>query len=84
MCKNTSQPSFDPTLKRPGMGHRLRSPFRTNRFVTRTRLTRPIFQVYVRCMIPHKFFPSPPIPKWAMFAYAHKQPLLPILSLGRS
>ena len=26
------QPGFDPTLKRPGMGHRLCNPFRTTRF----------------------------------------------------
>ena len=32
MCKNTSQPGFDPTLKRPGKGHRLCNPFRTTRF----------------------------------------------------
>ena len=52
MCKNTSQPGFDPTLKRPGKGHRLYNPFRTTRFLTRThmgqartRLTQPVCQV---------------------------------------
>ena len=32
MCKNTGQPSFDPTLKRPGKGHRLCNLFRMTRF----------------------------------------------------
>ena len=37
MCKNTSQPGFDLTLKRPSKGHRLCNPFRT------TRLGQPVF-----------------------------------------
>ena len=32
MCKNMGQPGFDPTLKRPGMGHRLCNSFRMTRF----------------------------------------------------
>ena len=54
MCKNTGQPGFDPTFKRPGKGHRLCNSFRTTRFLTRTRmgrsrtrLTRPVCQVCV-------------------------------------
>ena len=66
MCKNMGQPGFDPTLKRPGMGHRLCNPFRTTRFFTRThltrthmgrtrtRLTRPVCQVY-SCWYLNKF-----------------------------
>ena len=59
MYKNTGQPGFDLTLKRPGKGHRLCNPFRTTCFFTRThltrthmgrtqtRLTRPVCQVYL-------------------------------------
>ena len=39
MCKNTGQPSFDPTLKKPGKGHRLCNPFRTTGFFIRIHLT---------------------------------------------
>ena len=33
MCKNTGQPGFDPTFKKPGKGHRVCNPFRTIRFL---------------------------------------------------
>ena len=40
MCKNTGQPSFDPTLKRPDKDHRLCNLFKTIYFFIRIHLTR--------------------------------------------
>ena len=39
MCKNTGQPGFDLTLKRPDKGQRLCNSFKTIRFLTQTDLT---------------------------------------------